>query len=225
MKEDFIIAREELSRIGILQVARDFYMEPQRKSTKYFVKSPHSEDQHWSCVLWTGNNRFTDFSNGGYSGDVIGFIAYVKNCSQWTALKELQAFYGLASKEERNREEVRRRIERQKQEEKRRAEKRQAFQEALLACIDHLKRWSSIYMAILEKRLYEPFSEEWQHCIEELQRAEYQLDVLCGVSYRRRDSKEYGKWLLDSLAILKEKCMFEITEKEVEEIGRGGGVG
>ena len=102
-----------------------------------------------------------------------------------------------------------------------RAEKRQAFQEALLACIDHLKRWSSIYMAILEKRLYEPFSEEWKHCIEELQRAEYQLDVLCGVSYRRRDSKEYGKWLLDSLAILKEKCMFEITEKEVEEIGKG----
>ncbi len=176
-------------------------------------------------MLWTGNNRFTDFSNGGYSGDVIGFIVYVKNCSQWTALKELQAFYGLASKEERSKEEVRRRIERQKQEEKRRAEQRQAFQESLLACIDHLKHWSSIYRAILEKRLYEPFSEEWQHCIEELQRAEYQLDVLCGVSYRRRDSKEYSKWLLDSLAILKEKCMFEITEKEVEEIGRGGGVG
>ena len=165
MKEDFVTAREELNRIGIIQVSCDFYMEPQRKSAKYFVKSPHSEDQHWSCVLWTGNNRFTDFSNGGYSGDVIGFIAYVKNCSQWTALKELQAFYGLASKEERSKEEVRRRIERQKQEEKRRAEQRQAFQESLLACIDHLKHWSSIYMAILEKRLYEPFSEEWKHCI------------------------------------------------------------
>lgn len=51
--------------------------------------------------------------------------------------------------------------------------------------------------------------------------AEYQLDVLCGVSYRRRDSKEYSKWLLDSVTILKEKDIFELTEKEVEEVRRG----
>ena len=87
MKEDFELAKKELDRIGIVRISCDFYMEPKLKSYRYFVKSPHSEDRHWSCVLWTSNNRFTDFSNGGYSGDAVGFVAYVKNCSQWTALK------------------------------------------------------------------------------------------------------------------------------------------
>ena len=40
MKSDFVFAKEELSRIGIKRVAADFYAEPKRKGSVYFVKSP-----------------------------------------------------------------------------------------------------------------------------------------------------------------------------------------
>ena len=96
-KEDFEMRIEELGRIGILRIATDHYMEPRRRGSNFFVKSPISSDRTWSCCLYPSNNRFCDFAGGNKSGDIIGFYAHIKNCNQWQALQILSAYYGLSS--------------------------------------------------------------------------------------------------------------------------------
>ena len=159
MKSDFTLAKEELSQIGIVRVSRDFYTEPRRKGSCYFVKSPATHDKTASLALYPNSNRFTDFSNSNYSGDCIAFVAYVKGCNQWQALKELQAFYGLTDTREKDRQEAQRRIQLQQEQERRKEERRQAFYRALWTQIDDLKWWAVIYSIAIEKRLFEPFSD------------------------------------------------------------------
>ena len=83
----------------------------------------------------------TDFANGNYSGDIIGFISYIKGANNWQALKELQNYYGLTDSREAGGQEAQRRIQIPQQEERRKEERRQAFYRALWAQIDDLKRW------------------------------------------------------------------------------------
>lgn len=144
MKSDFKLAIPDLNRIGIVRVSTDFYTEPKRKGTVFFVRSPAGTDRTASLALFPNSNRFTDFSNANYSGDIIGFVAYVKGCNQWQALKELQAYYGLTDSREQDRQEAQRRILLQQQEERRKEERRQAFYRALWEQIDDLKRWAVI---------------------------------------------------------------------------------
>lgn len=227
MKSDFALAKEELSQIGIKRVAADFYQEPRRKGSCYFVKSPATHDKTASLAIYPNSNRFCDFANGNLSGDCIAFVAYVKGCNQWQALKELQVFYGLTDFREADRQEARRRILLQQQEERRREERRQAFYLALWAQIDDLKRWAVIYSTAIEKELFEPFSDEWCYCLNEKQKVEYRLDILCAADCREYmrlkpfhedlPSDRY-KWLLDCLAVLAEGGAFTTTEEELKEI-------
>lgn len=213
MKEDFLRVKQELSNIGIVRVASDFYMTPKRKGARMFVKSPANHDSDWSLCLFA-NNTFKDFSDGR-AGDVIGFLAYVRGCSQWEALRELQSFYGLSDSREQDKQEARRRIELQKQEERRREERRQAFYRALWGEIDRLKHWTEIYSLALEKGVFEPFSDLWAYCVNELQKEEYRLDILCGIGYAKDDNVE---WLSDVLKIMEESGAFRATEKELKQI-------
>ena len=177
MKLDFITIKQQLP--GIVRVVSDFYAEPKRKGSVYFVKSPATHDKTASLALYPGSNRFTDFANGNLSGDCIAFVAYIKNINQWQALKELQAYYGLTDAREQEKEEARRRIQLQQEQERRREERRQAFYRALWAQIDDLKRWAVIYSTAIEKAVFEPFSDTWTYCVNELQKTEYRLDILC----------------------------------------------
>lgn len=94
-----------------------------------------------SLALYPNSNRFCDFANGNYSGDIIGFISYIKGANNWQALKELQNYYGLTDSREAGGQEAQRRIQIPQQEERRKEERRQAFYRALWAQIDDLKRW------------------------------------------------------------------------------------
>ena len=71
MKSDFKLAIPDLNRIGIVRVSTDFYTEPKRKGTVFFVRSPAGTDRTASLALFPNSNRFTDFSNANYSGDMI----------------------------------------------------------------------------------------------------------------------------------------------------------
>lgn len=225
MKSDFILAREELGQIGIRRIAADFYQEPRRKGSCYFVKSPATRDRTASLALYTNSNRFTDFANGNLSGDCIAFVAYIKNINQWQALKELQAYYGLTSAREHEKEEARRRIQLQQEQERRKEERRQAFYAALWGEIDDLKRWAVIYSTA--KSAFEPFSDEWRYCVNELQKTEYRLDILCAADcreymrlkpYHENLPSDRYKWILDCLAVLAEGSAFTATADELEEI-------
>lgn len=225
MKEDFQTIKEQLP--PILQVASDFYGRPKKKGSVFFVKSPKTADKHESLALYPGSNRFVDFANGGYSGDVIGFVAYVKDINNWQAMKELQAYYGLMDSREQDKQELRRKIQRRRQQEQEKRQRQQAFKIALFGEIDRLKRWEDIYKAVLKNRLYEPFTDEWAHCVNELHKTSYQLDILCASdcdSYRFMKvssdcvPSDYWQWLLDSLAVLAECGAFQATEEEIREI-------
>ena len=227
MKSDFALAKEELSQIGIVRVSRDFYIEPRRKGSCYFVKSPAGTDRTASLALYPGSNRFTDFSNANYSGDIIGFVSYVRGCNNWEALQTLKDFYGLADARGQEKEEARRQILQQQQEERRKEERKQAFYLALWGEIDRLKRWAVIYSTAIEKELFEPFSDTWAYCVNELQKTEYRLDVLCAAdckayprmkAYHESLSSDRYKWLLDCLAVLAEGGAFTATEEELKEI-------
>ena len=226
MKEDFEFAKQQLNQIGIVQVCRDFYIEPKLKSYRYFVKSPASADKHWSLCLYP-DNRYCDFANGNHSGDIIGFVSYVRGFNNWEALQTLKDFYGLADSREQDRQEAQRRIQLQQDQERRKEERKQAFYRALWEQIDDLKRWAVIYSTAIEKELYEPFSDEWCYCLTELQKTEYKLDILTGAdckayprmkAYHENLSSDRYKWLLDCLAVLRECGVFQATEEEIKEI-------
>lgn len=118
-------------------------------------------------------------------------------------------------------------IERRQRERQRQEERKQEFKAALLGEIDSLKRWA-IYRTAIEKRLYEPFSDMWGYCINELQKTEYKLDILCTAdqgAYRRMKpdvaaglSSDRPQWLLDTLAILAEDGAFQATKEEIARI-------
>ena len=225
MKLDFITIKQQLP--GIVRVVSDFYAEPKRKGSVYFVKSPATHDKTASLALYPGSSRFTDFANGNLSGDCIAFVAYIKNINQWQALKELQAYYGLTDAREQEKEEARRRIQLQQEQERRREERRQAFYRALWAQIDDLKRWAVIYSTAIEKAVFEPFSDTWTYCVNELQKTEYRLDILCAAdckahprmkAYHENLPSDRYKWLLDVLAVLAESGTFTATNEELREI-------
>lgn len=227
MRADFKLAIPDLNRIGIVRVSTDFYAEPKRKGSVFFVKSPATHDRTASLAIYPNSNRFCDFANGNHSGDIIGFISYVKGVNNWQALQTLKEFYGLADSREQDRQEARRRIQLQQEQERKKEERRQAFYRALWTQIDDLKRWAVIYSTAIEKAVFEPFSDTWSYCVNELQKTEYRLDVLCAADcreymrlkpYHENLPSDRYKWLLDVLAVLAECGAFTATQEELREI-------
>lgn len=225
MKSDFITIKQQLP--GIVRVVSDFYQTPRKKGSVFFVKSPATHDKTASLAIYPNSNRFCDFANGNHSGDIIGFISYVRGCNNWEALQTLKDFYGLADAREQEKEEIRRRIELQQEQERRKEERRQAFYRALWEQIDDLKRWAVIYSTAIEKAVFEPFCDTWAYCVNELQKTEYKLDILTGAdckayprmkAYHENLPSDRPQWLLDVLAVLAECGAFEATGEEIEEI-------
>ncbi len=189
-----------------------------------FVLSPFGKEKTASCKLY--HNSYYDFSTGA-GGDLIRFTATILNINNWEACQYLvQAFslpISLSGGADRREEIERRQRERQWQEERKRE-----FKAALSGEIDNLQRWSAIYKTAIEKRLYEPFSDMWAYCINELQKAKYKLDILCTAdqdTYRRMKpdataglSSDRPQWLLDTLAILAEDGVFQATKEEIASI-------
>lgn len=225
MKEDFVTVKQNIP--GICKVSTDFYLTPKRRGVNFFVKSPVTSDQTWSLCLYPSNNRFCDFANGNMSGDAIGFISYVKGINNWQALQILRDFYGLSGSSERNREEIQRKIKSQQERERRAAKRKAEFRTALSVCIEDLQSWAGIYKTAIEKQLFEPFSDLWCYCVDGLQKANYQLDILCCADcktyMRLKSNSELGlssdrfQWLLDCLNILQECGAFTATRSEIEE--------
>lgn len=224
MKEDFQTIKEQLP--GICRIASDFYQQPKRRGAHYFIKSPISHDKTWSLCLYPASNTFCDFAGGNRCGDSVSLISYIRGVDNWRALKILRDFYGLTDGKEQDKQEARRKIQLQQEQERKKRQRQQAFKSALFACIDDLKRLEDIYTLVLEKRLYEPLTDEWAYCVNELHRTSCQLDILCASdcdSYRIMKTSscipsDYWQWLLDSLAVLSECGAFQATESELEEI-------
>lgn len=215
------VFREIKESLTMRQVAEHFGYPVNRSG---FIISPFVKEKTASCKLY--RNSYYDFSAAA-GGDLIKFTAAILNINNWEACQYLvQAFslpISLSGGADRREE-----IERWQRERQRQEERKQEFKEALLGEIDSLKRWADIYMTAIEKQLYEPFSDMWSYCINELQKEEYKLDILCAVNqgaYRRMKpnavaglSSDRPQWLLDTLEILAEDRVFRATQSELAEI-------
>ncbi len=224
-RENFTVAKRYLEQIGILQISKDFYMIPRKAGVNYVVKSPTSEDKHWSCILYPQTNSFVDFSNAGYGGDIIRFVSYVRGLDNWRSLQLLRDFYELPIGEKGTREDIRRKIQLQKQEEERKEARRQEFFSALLSCIYDLKKQENKLKSVLDS--LELSGDDWITIRSWLSEVTWKLDTLCVAScrYRRLKSNAFlglpsdrPKWLLDALDILREEGVFEATDEELKEI-------
>lgn len=226
MKQNFLTMKEKLDQFGILRISTDFYLAPKRRGVNFFVKSPVSNDKHWSLCLYPSTNTYCDFAGGSKGGDIISFISYIKGINNWEALKELQAFYGLKDASGQDRQEVKRRIRLQQEKERKRKERKLGFRTALFDEIDRLKRWDEVYTVAIEKRLFEPYTDLWAFCLNEKQITEHKLDILTGseCAYRRLKpyheniSSDRFQWLLDVLDILQKQGEFQATETELSEL-------
>lgn len=201
-------------------------MKLKKVGSRYYVKSPASSDEHWSCCLYPSTETFCDFANGNKGGDCVGFIAYTHNSTNWEALKLLRDFYGLPDSNKEGRDEIQRKIRLQQTEERRMKERQQEFEAALIACICDLKRDAEIYGAALDEGGFEAFSDAWCYCTDKLNRCRCDLDSLCGVGNRylrlkpdapRGLPSDHPRWLLDVFEILTEREVFFPTENELRE--------
>lgn len=115
----------------------------------------------------------------------------------------------------------------QQEQERRKEERGQEFRAALLEHRDDLRHREDFYRTIIENRLYEPFSDAWAYCVDELQKTEYRLDILCAAdceayprmkAYHGDFPTDFFQWLLDCLAVLQEDGAFQAAEEEIKEI-------
>lgn len=210
------VFREIKESLTMRQVAEHFGYPVNRSG---FILSPFGKEKTASCKLY--RNSYYDFSTAT-GGDLIKFTAAILNINNWEACQYLiQAFslpISLSGGADRREEIERRQRERQRQE-----ERKQEFRTALSGEINSLKCWADIYRTAIEKRLY-----MWGYCINELQKAEYKLDILCTAdqeTYRRMKpdaaaglSSDRPQWLLDVLEILAENGAFQATQRELAEI-------
>lgn len=217
------VFREIKESLTMRQVAEHFGYPVNRSG---FIFSPFGKEKTASCKLYFDTGSFYDFSTN-FGGDIIRFTAAILNINNWEACQYLiQAFslpMSLSGSTDHQEEIERRQRERQRQE-----ERKQEFMEALWGEINRLKHWEDICRLAIEKQLFEPFSDMWGCCINELQETEYKLDILCGSdqnAYRRMKpnvaaglSSDRPQWLLDTLSILAEGGAFQATQSELKEI-------
>lgn len=223
------IFNEIKERLTVRQVAEHFGFTPNKAG---FILSPFGNEKTPSCKIYPETNSFFDFS-AGVGGDVIRLASAILRCSNWEAAKYLCEAFSLSTFLSGSTE-CGGEMSRGKQEKRRQEERKREFREALAREVERLKRWAAIYRTALGNELFEPFSEEWAFCINELQKADYKLDILCASdcgTYRRMKSSAAGlpsdrpQWLLDALAILEESGAFQATQGELSEIlAQKGGV-
>ncbi len=229
MREDFQTVKEQLKKIGIIRISNDFYRCPLKKGGIFFVKSPISTDKTASLALYPNTDRFCDFANGNRSGDIIGFVAYVRGCNNWDALQVLKSFYELSDSREPDRERFQQKVQQQREQERKRVERQQDFKTALLGYIEELKERERLYQLAIEKGICMPFSALWCDCKNELQRIEYELNILCATdcdTYRRMKDyavadelpSDFYQWLIDVLELLQQKGLFIATREELSQI-------
>ena len=224
MKSDFTTLKDALKKqsINIRQISNDFYMEPNLHD---FVKSPSTPDENFSLKLYEQTDSFYDFA-AGTGGDGIRLLSYVRHISDYEAAELLCDYYRLDIKRQDDDTSRRNRQERERKALIRAARNRE-FHDALFALIGDLKSWSSKCSEALQNPQIEPYSELWCFLIQEIEAAEYKLDILCASPelYRRMKSdkqtdmpSDRPKWLSDVLQILRAARRFTPTESEIQQI-------
>lgn len=215
---EFYEIKEKLNQIGIMQVSRDLYCNPNERG---FVKSPVTKDKTYSCKLYPKTNTYCDFANGNHGGDIVSFVAYINGIGNVKAMQLLAGQYGFDDSDTMTKEERNRWIMERKRKQLLKQKRKIEFDTALVNLTGYLKKEYDFLKSKI--KLYEPFSELWCKAVNEKQKISYQLDILCATdmyTYRRMHDKngftsERAIWLLHTLQIMHEYKVLDITKKEV----------
>lgn len=215
------VFKEIKGSLTMRQIAEHFGYAVNRSG---FILSPFGEEKTASCKLY--QDSYYDFS-AATGGDLIHFTAAILHVNNWEACQYLvQAFslpVSLSGGTDRQEE-----IGRRQRAQQRQQERQQEFKAALLGEIERLKRWEQAYQRAITEKIYPPLSEMYGYVVSELQKVSYKLDILCAVdqeAYRRMKPdvagglpSDYPQWLWDTLAILEEDGLFQVTQGEKKRI-------
>lgn len=166
MHEDFQAVKQAVS---IETVANDLLKHD--RGNMYF----HPKERTASIKIYPETQTFTDFGRC-MSGDCIKLYAYVKDVSQYVAMKELQQLYGVDSPDKADMAQIKReRAERERQRQRELLEVDQRRLECI-AKIEELRRVRELLNNGLENHIFPPLSEDQATLVAELQQVEYELD-------------------------------------------------
>lgn len=210
--------------INIRQICIDLYMQPNLHN---FVMTPDGEKTP-SLRLYPTTDSFYDFSSGN-GGDGIRLLSYVRHISDHEAAELLCDYYHLDIKQQDD--DTIRRI-RQERERKAliRERRNREFHDALFDLIGELKNRIEKYTEMLKNPKIRPLDSLWCFLIQEIEAAEYKLDILCASdcsAYRRMKPDKQSDmpssrpvWMMDVLQILGAAGRFAATAEEMEQIRR-----
>ena len=138
----------------------------------------HPNEGTASVKIYPESQSFYDFGRG-IGGDAISLWAHVKNISNWDALKELCALYGISMTD--SNESTREQIKQQEMAQKARRDEEKQRKRRWVREVDKLKAEVEKYDALMTSEHIPKTSDVYKWCLEFKQSADHRLDILCGI--------------------------------------------
>ena len=172
MKKNFEIIKSE---VNINNVATRLLGKPIRGMYRF------PGERTPSIKVYPETQSYYDFGRGS-GGDCIRLWSHVKGCDNWTALSQISALYGLSTAlNEKNRESIVANIKAQETAQKKREQDEKRKRKQWVIEVNRLQEWRRLCQNLLDSGHLPPFCYVRGWCYSEIQMADYQLDILCGI--------------------------------------------
>lgn len=172
MREHFQIIKDQ---IGIESVAQHLLGQPVRGM--FFFPGERTP----SIKIYPKTESFFDFGRG-IGGDCIKLWSHIRHCDSWTALQEIVTVFGVSTAlNETNRKSIVERIKTQEQAQKEREQAEKLKRKQWIKEVERLQEWRKLCQDLLDSGHLPPFCDVRSWCYLEIQMADYQLDILCGI--------------------------------------------
>lgn len=131
-----------------------------------------------SIKIYPESQSFYDFGRG-IGGDCVRLYSHVKNISNWDALRELCALYGINMTNGGG--DIQKEIKQQEMAQKAQRDAEKQRKRRWVKEVDKLKAEVEKYDALMTSEHVPKTSDVFKWCLEYKQLAEYRLDAMCGI--------------------------------------------
>ena len=134
-----------------------------------------------SIKVYPRTQSFYDYGRS-VGGDCIRLWSHVKGCDSWTALQEIASVFGIsAALNEIDRKNIVAKIKAQETAQRKREQVEKRKQKRWVKEVERLQEWRRLCQNLLDSGHLPPFCYVRGWCYSEIQMADYQLDILCGI--------------------------------------------
>ena len=134
-----------------------------------------------SIKMYPETNSFYDFGRGA-GGDCVRLWGHVKGCDSWTALREIASVFGVSTVlNETDRKNIVAKIKAQETAKRAQEQAKKRKQKQWVKEVERLQKWRNLCQDLLDSGHLPPFCDVRSWCYSEIQMADYQLDILCGI--------------------------------------------